>query len=139
MFQFRHVNRLKYPQKHILICEDDLTNQSGILNHFLQVFEPQGIVQFSVVPGALAASALITYCKIDLIILDHDMPEGNGSDLIMWIQANNRKIPIITFSDVEQNNVNMMIQGANYHFDKSAVLEGKADDLIKKILKLEEV
>jgi protein-tyrosine phosphatase/CheY-like chemotaxis protein len=136
MFQFRHINRLVYPQKHILVCEDDLTLQHSILDHFLTTFKPQGIVQFSVVPGALAAAAVISSCKIDVILLDHDMPEGNGADLIAWMKENKKDVPIITFSGIQQNNINMMAMGANYLFNKGDVIVGKADNLIKKLLKL---
>lgn len=137
MFQFRHINRLKYPQKHILICEDDLTNQRNILDHFLSIFESQGIVQFSVVPGALQAAAIINSgVVIDLILLDHDMPQGNGKDLIEWMKTNNHKIPIITFSGIDQNNINMMNYGATHLFNKGDVVNGKADNLIRKILNM---
>lgn len=134
MFHFRHINRKTYPQKHILICEDDLTNQSDILNHFLRSFEPQGLVQFSVVPGGLAAAGIIQYCKVDLIILDHDMPEGNGLDLLDWMKKHNYKIPVITFSGIQENNCNMITHGANYLFSKGDVIAGYADSLIEQLL-----
>lgn len=136
MFKFRHINRLQYPQKHILICEDDFSLQKSILEHFTSIFDPQGIIQFSVVPGGMAAAAIISSCKIDVILLDHDMPEGNGADLIEWMKQNGKEIPIITFSGIPQNNENMMALGANYLFNKGEVIEGKADNIIKKLLKL---
>jgi CheY-like chemotaxis protein len=135
-FQFRHINRLTYPQKHVLICEDDLVQQKRILEHFANIFEPQGTVQFSVVPGALMAAGIITSVSVDLIILDHDMPQGNGKDLIEWLKKNNNTTPIITFSGIPYNNTNMISYGAHHLFGKEEVIGGKADDLIKKILQL---
>lgn len=125
---------MKYPQKHVLICEDDLTSQKAILEHLLTIFEPQGTVQFSVVCGGVAAASLITHCRIDLILLDHDMPEGNGTDLLNWMKKRNLGIPIITFSGINQNNQNMMSLGAHHLFNKGEVISGKADTLIKSIL-----
>jgi CheY-like chemotaxis protein len=136
VFQFRHHNRQKYPQKHILICEDDLTQQKRILEHFLSIFEPQGEVQFSVVPGALMAAAIISSVKADLIILDHDMPQGNGSDLLAWLTQQNNTTPVITFSGIPQNNTHMGNLGAAFpFFGKEDVISGKADGLILKLIR----
>jgi CheY-like chemotaxis protein len=133
-FQYRHLNRLKYPTHHILVCEDDLTNQYAMVQKLLSMFEPQGTVQISVVPGGLAAAAIIHFCKVDLILLDHDMPEGNGADLLGWMKEENKKIPVITFSGILENNIIMMGLGATHQFMKGDVLTGAADELIKGYL-----
>lgn len=135
-FQFRHINRLTYPQKHIVICEDDITNQKKIMEHFLNIFDPQGEVQISMVPGALPAAAIINQCKVDLIILDHDMPLGNGTDFLTWMKEYNVDIPVITFSGIPYNNQHMFDLGAQHLFVKGDVIDGKADSLIKSILGL---
>jgi len=137
MFYFRHVNRLTYPQKHVLICEDDLTNQKNILEHFLQIFDPQGLVQFTVVPGALMAAAIIMQCNVDLILLDHDMPQGNGTDFLNWLKTSGKTIPVITFSGISENNTHMMGLGAHHQFGKQEVILGKADSLIKRLLQVD--
>jgi CheY-like chemotaxis protein len=129
---------MTYPQKHVLVCEDDLTQQKRIAEHFSSVFDTQGIVQFSFVPGAVAAASIISSCKIDLVILDHDMPEGNGADLIAWMKENKKDIPIITFSGIAQNNANMMAAGATHLAGKEEVIRGQVDDLIKTILGLKQ-
>jgi CheY-like chemotaxis protein len=131
MFYFRHVARQTYPQKHILICEDDLTNQKRILEHLLSIFEPQGIVQFSVVCGGIQAASIISSCNVDLIILDHDMPQGNGTDLLHWLKGRNSTIPVVTFSGIPSNNINMMNLGATFLFQKEEVMTGMADNMIK--------
>jgi predicted protein tyrosine phosphatase/CheY-like chemotaxis protein len=135
-FPIRTHNRLTLPTKHLLIVEDLISNQMNILSHFNEIFEADGLVQISVVPGAESAAALIELCKIDLIILDHDLPEGNGSDLLNWMKSKNIQIPIITFSGIPYNNSHMINLGANYLFNKNEVINGDADHLIKKILKL---
>lgn len=133
MFKYRHVARQTYPQKHILICEDDLTCQKRILEHLLSIFDPQGIVQFSIVCGAIHAASIISNTKIDLIILDHDMPQGNGTDLLNWLK-DKHNIPVITFSGIPYNNVNMMTLGAHHLYQKEEVIGGKADDIIKSYI-----
>jgi 2-polyprenyl-3-methyl-5-hydroxy-6-metoxy-1,4-benzoquinol methylase/CheY-like chemotaxis protein len=139
MFKYRHHNRLKYPVKHILVCEDNLDNQLAIAKHLRELFDAEGLVQFSFVSGSLAASSIIHYCKIDLILLDHDMPEGNGTDLLKWMKEHGVLIPVITFSGIMQNNITMMQAGATYLFNKHDVITGAADDIIKKIINLENV
>jgi len=136
-FTFRHWNRLKYPTKHILIVEDVIVQQKRILDHFNNIFEPEGLVQISVVSGALAAAGIINFCKIDLIILDHDLPEGNGSDLLEWLKQFSLKIPVITFSGIPSNNQHMGYLGASHPwFGKEDVISGKADSLINVLLEL---
>jgi CheY-like chemotaxis protein len=143
-FQYRLVGRPTYPQKHILVCEDTLTHQIAILDHFGKIFEHQGIVQFSVVPGSYVVAQMIQAVKIDVIILDHDLPQGNGSDLLNWMAAKRAsantqeqewgKIPVITFSGIPQNNTHMMSLGATHEFIKHDVINGAADEIIKTIL-----
>jgi protein-tyrosine phosphatase/CheY-like chemotaxis protein len=131
-FQYRLVNRTTYPQKHILVCEDVMTNQSRILDHLSKILDPEGIVQISVVSGGVAAAAVISSLKIDLILLDHDMPQGNGTDLINWMKKNNHKIPIIAFSGIPYNNQHMGNLGVPYPWwTKQEIIDGVADDLIR--------
>jgi DNA-binding response OmpR family regulator len=99
-----------------------------------RLFEPQGEVIISIVSGSLAAAGLINQTFVNLIILDHDTPYGNGSDLLQWIKEYNITIPVITASGIDQNNVNMMVAGASYKFSKDEVINGAADSVIKQIL-----
>jgi hypothetical protein len=64
------------------------------------------------------------------------MPHGNGADLLAWMKANNNKTPVITFSGIPYNNISMMQNGADHLFGKGDVINGDADELIKKILEL---
>lgn len=137
MFQDRHWNRQKFPSKHVLVCEDDTSCQSRMAKHFSETFEPQGTVQFSFVPGGRAAAGVILWTPIDLVILDHDMPNGNGADLIHWMKAHKYGMPVITFSGIPQNNATMMNLGASHRFHKEEVIAGKADPLIRQILGLQ--
>ena len=135
-FQFRHHNRLVYPQKHIMVVEDIIGNQKRIMDHFHQIFDSDGIVQVSIVPGAIHAASMIQSSKIDLIILDHDLPNGNGSDLLNWMKKHNHNIPIITFSGIPYNNQHMVNLGATHLFGKEDVINGKSDEIIKFVLGL---
>jgi hypothetical protein len=136
-FKFRHHNRMVYPQKHLMIVEDIIYNQKRALDHFSNIFDSDGLVQISLVPGALAAAGIISNCKVNLIILDHDLPEGNGSDLLTWMKKNNINIPVITFSGIPYNNSHMGNLGATYIYNKEDIISGKTDNIIKSILNIE--
>lgn len=138
-FQIRHVNRLLFPMKRILICEDDLENQMKISNTMLSILPPQGKTTVSFVTGGIEAAAIISHLKVDLILLDHDMPYGNGSDLIEWLAKDHRDIPILTFSGIPENNNHMEILATQkglkvYKAWKFDVIEGKQNKLIMDVL-----
>lgn len=124
-------NRAKFPNKHVLICEDDLGQQKRITEYFASILEHQGNVICSFVPSAIMAIAILNSCQVDLIILDRDMPWGNGDYIVQWAKG---KIPIITFSGSDDNNNFLMERGANYKFGKEDVINGLATKLIKGIL-----
>jgi CheY-like chemotaxis protein len=124
------------PKKHVLVCEDDTSNQALMAMHFASTFDPQGEVEFSFVPGGMHAAAIFGWRTVDLVILDHDMPHGNGADLVKWMRANGHQTPILTFSGIPQNNAVLMQLGASHHFIKNEVLDGKADALIRQLLGL---
>lgn len=134
-FFFRQVHPV-FPYKHILICEDVLEHQISLLTRLSKFLPIDGSMQVSVVPGTIFAANLIQNSQIDLIILDHDMSFGSGSEILQWLQKEKKQIPIITASGIPQNNTNMMLLGANYLFSKQEVIDGKADPVIKKILGL---
>lgn len=134
IFQFRYIARLKFPHKHLLICEDDLDYQIRFTISMRRLFEPQGEVIVSIVSGSLAAAGIISSTTVDLIILDHDMPYGNGSDLLNWLKEQNKNIPVITASGINSNNEQMFALGANHQFSKQEVIDGFADHIITGIL-----
>ncbi len=136
MFTNRLINRKAFPIKHVVVCEDDLDMQAAIAAKFCRLFEPQGQVQVSFVPGAVQAAGLIEKAGAELIILDHDMPFGNGLDLMAWLRHTGyiKTIPVITFSGIKSNNDALMAAGAHHAFQKSEVICGDADALIKQIL-----
>lgn len=143
-FHFRHINRRVYPQKHILVCEDDIGNQAAIAAHLCEMFGGDCDVQCTFVPGGLAAALLLEPQangydpKFDLILLDHDMPQGNAIDLLAWMKDRGLRIPVITFSGIPYNNDAMMAAGADHRFDKGSVIAGAADDLIRSLLEVRE-
>ncbi len=139
-FTFKHVNRLEMPIRHILICEDDTLLAALMLQRLGEWFGAQGQVQFSICPGAVYAVGVMSSGQVDLVILDHDMPHGSGSELLQWIRHESpphvRDVPVITASGITSNNVRMMELGATHQAHKNFVVESRCNDLISQILKV---
>lgn len=133
-FTNRLINRRLFPTKHVIVCEDDVDMQSKIIALFARMFDSQGLVQISLVPGAAQAAGILSRVGAELIILDHDMPFGNGIDLLTWLKSNGHVTPVITFSGIDANNDALMNAGATHKFSKNDVLNGLADQVIRKYL-----
>jgi len=134
-FTMAKVNRPIFPQKHILVVEDNLSCQFKIASHFNDIFEEEGHVIASFVSNAIAAAAIIVgKVPVDLILLDHDLQWGNGTELLIMIKELGIIIPVITFSGLPYNNKKMVEIGADYGYQKQDVIDGKADHIIKNIV-----
>ena len=136
MFTRKLVNRMRMPKRHVLVCEDVIRNQAEIAAHFDRLFAHEGEVQASFVCGAEAAAAVLSCMEVDLILLDHDMPCGDGPELLKWMNSHSCTIPVITFSGIPANNDHLVRCGAGHRFEKSDVIGGRADGLIKQLLRL---
>jgi CheY-like chemotaxis protein len=136
VFTHKLVNRIRMPEKHVLVCEDVIQNQARIATHFERLFAHEGPVQASFVCGAEAAAAILSCMEVDLILLDHDMPYGNGPELLKWMKCHSCTVPIITFSGIPANNDHLVRCGASHRFEKDDVIGGRADGLIKELLRL---
>jgi len=142
MFNIRHHNRLEFPDKHIVVAEDDLIHQVELMTHLSHMFDRQGKVRVSLLAGGIAVAAVLQVEPVDLIILDFDMPYGNAADLIDWMVSNDAKTPIITASGWEPNLAVMQdILGKtdipHWIYSKSQVITGEADKHIHRLLNKE--
>lgn len=133
MFSKILVNRFTMPDKHILVCDDVVLQQARMLTHLETILPHEGNVEVTAVSGGLAASAILDKVRVDLVILDHDMPNGSGPELLKWMQIKYGHIPVITFSGIPGNNDHLMNLGATYKFQKDDVINGAADHIIKEI------
>ena len=116
-FSLWRVNRLVFPTRWVLICEDDLDQQIVLLGFFRRRYGTQGevlpIVVGSGVPGLGVYRAMKGIIEPMAVLLDHDMPFGNGAELTVALRANGYKGPIIAMSGVAPNNGKMVSLGAN--------------------------
>lgn len=139
MFTRSLINKVRLPVHNILVCEDSALNQSKIAATLVDLLDPKATGDIEIlidfVTGGLLAAACMQAKKYDLILLDHDMPDGNGTELIRWMQLCNINTPIMTFSGLPNNNIQMMNLGANYLADKFKVINGAHNDFILNALR----
>lgn len=131
MFTRKLVNRLNMPTKTVLVCEDDLQQQARIAVALLNLFGHQSDVQVVFVPGGEYAAAVVEWVqeKVAVILLDHDMPYGDGVELLEQLKEWGvlDQIKVITFSGIPQNNKRLMQHGAHHEYTKDQVINGEAN------------
>ena len=115
-FSLWHVNRLVFPMRWVLVCEDDLDQQILLLGFFRKRYGTQGevlpIIVGSGVPGLGVYRSMKGIIEPMAVMLDHDMPFGNGAELTVALRADGYKGPIIAMSSLAPNNAKMISLGA---------------------------
>lgn len=117
--------------KTVLIIEDDENLSRGIAF----TFEKDGYHAVSA-SSIQEGKRLLEQHKIDLIILDLGLPDGNGMDLCKEIRAYS-KIPIImlTACDLETDEVSGLLAGADDYITKPfslSVLRARVESLLRR-------
>lgn len=144
-FSVKCVNRIMMPEKHVLICEDDIHQQVRVAALFETLFGPQHRVQITLCPGSIMGIAVMVMFGADVVLLDHDMPFGSGIDFLRTLDqvkapltddvAKQKLSPVVfTFSGIPSNNDRLMEAGAHHNFQKDALINGAANDLLFKYL-----
>ena len=99
-----------------------------------QISELDQVVVTGRAKSSIEAITFIEKNKPDIILLDIDMPEINGFDILLWIR--NRfsctKVIMLTNSSGDQYRDKSMELGANYFIDKSTEFE-KIPKIINEI------
>lgn len=148
-FTLQWRNRRSFPDKHIIIVEDDNSAMLQFATLMFDLFPAQGFIDYSMTSSGIAAAAMVQSLNevkvngknvLKLLILDHDLPYGTATNLINWMAGVGIiNIPIITASGIPENNAHMKKIGEEFgmivhEFQKPEVLEKKANQLILEIL-----
>ena len=116
----------------ILVVEDDLTLSAGIC------FELDGNGYLTVAAyNCKKAIQLIQCDHFDLIILDVNLPDGNGFDLCRTIKRNHPELPVmfLTANDLEKDILNGFDLGAEDYVTKPfnmKILLRRVDVIIRR-------
>ena len=123
--EFRNPSRnysLKEPvTPQILLVDDHPSVRSGIK----RAIESAGMYCCGEAATRSEAFAQIAHKSPDGVILDLNLPDGSGLDIVQWIRKHSKEmaIVILTMSDEESHLIAAMRAGASAFVKKSAPLE----------------
>jgi DNA-binding NarL/FixJ family response regulator len=102
----------------ILIIDDHPSVRTGVK----QAIENAGMVCCGEAASRAEAFAQIAHKSPDGVILDINLPDGSGLDIVQWIRKHSSDIAIVilTFSDEESQLIAAMRAGASAFVTKSA-------------------
>ncbi|RPI65950.1 MAG: response regulator, partial [Ignavibacteriales bacterium] len=104
-------------EKLILIADDEIM----LRDLLAELLETNGFTVIKVISGTEALKVLTEEIKVDLIILDYNMPEMNGLDCVTEIRKFNKEVPIILSSGslgLNGHDINMKKTGINSFVNK---------------------
>lgn len=102
----------------ILIIDDHPSVRTGVK----QAIENAGMVCCGEAASRAEAFAQIAHKSPDGVVLDINLPDGSGLDIVQWIRKHSSDIAIVilTFSDEESQLIAAMRAGASAFVTKSA-------------------
>ena len=111
----------------ILLVDDHPSVRSGIK----RAIESAGMSCCGEAASRTEAFAQIAHKSPDGVILDLNLPDGSGLDIVQWIRKHSqeRAIVILTMSDEESHLIAAMRAGASAFVKKSAPLEDVVSSL----------
>lgn len=123
--------------KHILIIEDDKALSNGVSLALKN--ETTSILQCY---DILSAKQMLAMNSFDLLILDINLPDGSGLDLLREVKKNiNTPIILLTANDMETDVVTGLEMGADDYITKPfslAVLRARVHTQLRKEAELKE-
>ena len=121
-------NSLKdFETPQILLVDDHPSVRSGIK----RAIESAGMSCCGEAASRTEAFAQIAHKSPDGVILDLNLPDGSGLDIVQWIRKHSKEmaIVILTMSDEESHLIAAMRAGASAFVKKSAPLEDVVSSL----------
>jgi CheY-like chemotaxis protein len=117
MFEDKHRNRGIFPEKWILVVEDNIEMQAMLLNLIRKRYDSEGKMLATAVSTARHAAAIlqddILVTRLHCILLDHDLQWGTGSEVLELLKQKNITTPVCGISGLHFNNQHMKKVGAN--------------------------
>jgi len=108
------------PQPRILVVDDHSAIRAGLA----RAIEEAQMVCCATAASKSEAMAQLAHTNPDAIVVDLNLPDGSGLDLIRWARKNSKEIAIVmlTMSDNESDLIAAMSAGASGYVKKSAPL-----------------
>ena len=77
----------------------------------------------TVVPSLAATHAVLAVSRFDVLLVDFDLDDGKGTDLVRSLQDSPRRLPIVATSAHEEGNRALLAEGADAVCSKLAFAE----------------
>jgi DNA-binding NarL/FixJ family response regulator len=108
------------PQPRILVVDDHAAVRAGLS----RAIEESEMICCAMAASKSEAMAQLAHTNPDAMVVDLNLPDGNGLDLIRWARKNSKEIAIVmlTMSDSESDLIAAMSAGASGYVKKSAPL-----------------
>ena len=104
----------------ILVVDDHAAVRAGLS----RAIEESELICCAMAASKSEAMAQLAHTNPDAMVVDLNLPDGNGLDLIRWARKNSKEIAIVmlTMSDSESDLIAAMNAGASGYVKKSAPL-----------------
>jgi len=102
--------------KKILIIEDNFYIVSKILNKLDSLTQNNGSANLITVIPTLEEANQLTYIKYDILLIDHDLPDGRGTFFLLSHKNNFKNI--LAISSLPENNHRLLKYGAHDAINK---------------------
>jgi CheY-like chemotaxis protein len=86
----------------------------------------------TVVPSLAAARAVLAVSCFDVLLVDFDLDDGKGTELVRSLQESLRRVPIVATSSHEEGNRALLEAGADAACSKLAFVEIR--NVIKRVI-----
>ena len=104
------------PKKKLLLVEDDLLVGERLLNKTLEL---KVLEKVQLTKNLKEAKDNLLAEKFDLIVLDLNLPDGNGIELLKWLNEKQIRAKVFIFSMNRELKRICLRNGAHAFFDKS--------------------
>ncbi len=112
----------------ILIVEDSFFFSKWLSN---ELFNIEGVRISGIADNVNDALILVKEKEIDVAILDFQLKEGLGIEILNYLKSNYKNVLVIVFSNYAEFKKECLKLGADYFYDKSNEFEELIDVITK--------
>lgn len=91
----------------ILMVEDHQRFAQAVIAEFL---EDHDVI---IAAGVNAAREQLAGERFEVVLVDYDLPDGKGDEVVRWMRANDLDVPVVAVSSHEFGNTQLRQAGAN--------------------------
>ncbi len=110
-------------------------NHARFAEYAVRQFLARHVVK--VVPSLATARDVMADARFDIILIDFDLDDGKGTELVQWLRFQHSLLPIIATSSHEEGNRALLVAGADAVCDKLHFI--RIADTIEDLMRTQQV